>query len=72
MPTNPKRASHNGTIPRLELVAAVKACDIRKNVEKLANKVVPTDTGSATSNGTVPRLEIKAAVKACNIRKNVE
>ena len=67
VPTNPKRASHNGTIPRLELVAAVKACDIRKNVEKLANKVVPT-----TPNGTVPRLEIKAAVKACDIRKNVE
>ena len=33
MPTAP-----NGTVPRLEIKAAVKACDIRKNVEQLANK----------------------------------
>ena len=36
VPKDPRRSSHHGSIPRLELVAAVKALDIRKNVEKLA------------------------------------
>ena len=42
VPTNAKKAAHHNTIPRLELVAAVKACDIKKNVEKLAAKVKST------------------------------
>ena len=39
VPTDPKRASHHNSTPRLELVAAAKALDVRKNCEKLARKV---------------------------------
>ena len=42
VPADSRRSSHHGSIPRLELVAAVKALDIRKNVEKLALKAENT------------------------------
>ena len=42
VPTDPKRASHHNKMPRLELVAAIKALDVRKNCEKLARKIEKT------------------------------
>ena len=39
VPTDPSRSSHHNNITRLELVAAVKAVDLRKNCEKLATAV---------------------------------
>ena len=39
VPADPARSSHHNSIPRLELVAAVKALDLRKNCEKLAREI---------------------------------